>query len=235
MLWRKLVRGWCHINVCLAVVVAPAALYAQATMPAALPEDMLPPLKHLLDVAMTQSPNMLAANLDVATAEASAIVDRSGLWPSLSGYGRYARTESAVSSNTNYKSTTSGPLYGVAFSQPIYYFGALKNQAEIGSLRVRIANRQYADAYRALATSVRSQYLALVQKKLQVRNQRFNVKVSESYLSLQEARLRDGRISPSDITAPRLSVDEARIYATKPSRTTSRRAAFSPNWSDCRT
>jgi len=238
MRWRKLVTRWCSIQVGLIAAAIPLALSAQSPMPAALPEDILPGLKPLLEQAIKQSPSMLAASIDLASAEAYAYTDRSGLWPSVSGYGRYAHTETAVSAKTSSRTKTDGPLYGVSLSQPVFYWGSLKAQADIGTLRTRIAERQYAEAYRLLVLSIRSQYLSVIQKKVTWRNQRFALKAAESNLSLQEARLRDGRISEGDVMAPRLQVDESRIYADKAqedydsSRRTLARLAGAPDISD---
>ena len=197
------------------MILPGAALAQQGAYPAALPEDILPGLRPLLDTALKQSPSMLSANLTVATADANAIVDRSGLYPSLSGYGQYVNTQEAISSNTNSRSTTNGPVYGLNFTQPVFQWGALKHQADLGTLRVSIARRQYAEAYRTLALSVRSQYLGLIQKKITLRNTRNQEKSAADLLSLQEEKLRDGRISAGDIVEPRLGVQEAQIGVDK--------------------
>lgn len=215
MRWRKLLTRWFSIQVGVIAAAVPFSLSAQSPMPAALPEDILPGLKPLLQQAVNQSPSMLAANIENATAEAYAYGDRSGLWPSVSAYGRYEHAESAVSAKSSTTTKTDGPTYGISFSQPIFYWGSLKAQADIGTLRIRIAERQYAEAYRLLALSLRNQYLTLIQKKMTLSNQRQVLKSTESNLALQEARLRDGRISQGEIISPRLQVDEARITTDK--------------------
>jgi outer membrane protein TolC len=215
MLWQTLSKNPLPLLLALFAASLPVGGFAQSAMPAALPEDLLPQLKHLLQVAVSQSPTMLSSNLDVVTAEGSRIQAHASLLPSVSGYGNYSYTESAVAANTSSRSKTNGPQYGLSFYQPLFAFGALKNQNDIGKLQLHIAERQYAEAYRLLVLSVRSQYLGLIEAKLSWQNQRFNLHIAESNLAVQEAKLRDGRISSSDITAPRLSVDEARITAEK--------------------
>jgi hypothetical protein len=44
--------------------------------------------------------------------------------------------------------------------------GRRKNSALIGSLGLKIAERQYAEAYRQLAIIIREQYMALIEKKI---------------------------------------------------------------------
>jgi outer membrane protein TolC len=217
MAWQSFLRRgfWAQLGVVLAFVPCAALAQQQSAYPAALPEDLLPGLRPLLEAAMKESPTMLSANLTVATADANAIVDRSGLFPSLSGYGQYVSTQEAISSNTSSSSTTNGPLYGLSFAQPIFQWGALKNQAAYGKLRSSIARRQYAEAYRALSLSVRAQYLALIEKKITLRNSRNVEKNAADTLTVQEERFRNGRISSAEITEPRLQVQEAQIGVDK--------------------
>ena len=195
-----------------ALIAAVTAANGQ-TMPAALPEDLVPELRRLLDSAVKQSPTTLARSLDVAQREADYIMDRSAMLPSLSGYGSYSFRETAISANEDSKSSNDGFFYNASFNQPIFHWGALKNQTEISKLSIRVAEKQYAEAYRTLALSIRTGFLQLIIKKMQLRNQQFYLRASESFLALQEARLRDGRISAGEITAPRLAVDEARIFS----------------------
>lgn len=238
MRWRKLLTPWYSLQLCLIAAAMPLAASAQPSLPAALPEDILPGLKPLIEQATRQSPSMMAASLAIAQAEAYAYTDRSGLWPSVSGYGRYQQTRSAVSADTNSNTKATGPLYGVSINQPIYQWGALRAQADIGVLRTRIAERQYAEVYRLLVLSLRGQYLAAIQKKVMLRNLHVVLKATESALTLQKARLREGRISAGDIDAPRLLVDQARLNAEQAqeayeaSRRTLARLAGAPDISD---
>ena len=217
MTWLSLLRRgfWARLIVVLAAAPCAAFAQQQGAYPVALPEDLLPGLQPLLETAMKESPAMLTANLTVATADANAIVGRSGLEPSLSRYGQYVSTQEAISSNTSSRSTTSGPVYGLNLSQPIFQWGALKHQADFGALRSSIARRQYAEAYRALSLSIRAQYLSLIEKKIATRNAHNAEKAAEETLSVQEERLRNGRISAGEITEPRLLLQEAQINLDK--------------------
>lgn len=184
-------------------------------MPAALPEDLLPELKTLLDSAVKQSPTMLARNLDIAQAEANYIMDRAPLLPSVSGSGSYAKSETRLDTPGSFPTKSDSFSYGLSASQPVFQWGALKYQRDISKLQVGISTKQYAEVYRTLAVNIRAQYLALIQKKIALRNTRFAQHMAESNLAIQEARLRDGRISSGDIINPRLAVDEARIYSDR--------------------
>ena len=182
-------------------------------LPAALPEDLLPELKQLLQTASTQSPAIVAKNIDVAQAEALRIQDRAGLFPTLSASGGYSNVESAIAGEAGSKSSNDGVFYGVYFSQPLFHWGALKHQHDIGKIGVQLAEKSYAEAYRTLTLTIRKQYLALIQSKMEVRNREFAARAAESFLGLQEAKLRDGRLSQGEIIHPRLALEEARIRA----------------------
>jgi outer membrane protein TolC len=67
------------------------------------------------------------------------------------------------------KSSRATPARGSSTAQrepAIFQWGAYKNQARSASLGVKIAERQYADAYRQLAVLIREQYMALIYKKM---------------------------------------------------------------------
>jgi outer membrane protein TolC len=71
--------------------------------------------------------------------------------------------------------------------------------------------RNYAEASRGRALLLRSQYLALIVKKITLQNAIFSVKVAESSLALDEEKLRGGALSPGDVIPSRLAVEEARL------------------------
>jgi len=161
---------------------------------------------------------MLSASLSVASADATALGDRSVLWPSLAANAQYVYTEEANSANGSVWTTSSGPLYGFGVSQALFQWGALKHQAEFGNLRSSIARRQYDEAYRSLALSIRSQYLDLIKKKIGLKLIQLQAKSVSDNLALQEARLKDGRISSADIVEPRLQVQEISISVDRASQ-----------------
>jgi outer membrane protein TolC len=214
---RKTLARYCFriLPAVVAALLAGAANAQNETLPAALPEDLLPGLKALLEESVKQSPTLLARNIEVAQAEGQRIMDRANLFPTLSGYGSYSANESAVATTSSSKSKNDGFFYGVSFSQPVFGWGSFKAQADLGKLGRQVAEHYYAEAYRTLSLSIRSQYLGLVARKMTLRNLQSNLKFAENYLALQEARLRDGRISVGEITAPRLGVDESRIYVDR--------------------
>jgi outer membrane protein TolC len=184
---------------------------AQPTANAPLAEDVFPQLKPILEKALKQSSQMILRNIDIAQAEATKTQASSALLPNLSGSLSYMSSTSAISSNTSVSSRASGGFYSFNFYQPVFQWGALKAQADSAKIGVSIAEKNYAEAYRLLAISIRSQYTGLVLKKMDLRNAEFALKTSSANLAVEEEKLRTGRISPGDIISPRLSVDEATL------------------------
>jgi outer membrane protein TolC len=196
----------------LAVLVAPLVTMAQpaANLPP-LPEDLIPALRPLLVSALAQSPQMIAQNISIASAEAVLIQNRAGMLPSLSGSANYGRSDTVLASQSSISSSSSGLFYNLGVSQPVFQWNALKYRTDSGKVGVKIAEHQYAEAYRLLVVSLRSQFLALVVKKIALRNAEYSLKQAEETLALAEANLKAGRISPEAMMDPRLAVDEARL------------------------
>jgi len=176
-----------------------------------LPEDLLPELRPYLVSALTEAPQMVLSNINLATAEATRVQYNAGLFPSLGGSGSYSASKATVASSTSVSSTASGVYYSLGVSQALFQWGAVKNRAASGRVGVQLAGYQFADAYRALVMSLRVQYLALVQKKIALRNAEFSLKQAEDGLALAETQLKSGRISPEAMMEPRLGVDAARV------------------------
>jgi len=196
----------------LGLAVLPVAAIAQAPddLPP-LPEDLLPELRPYLISALTQAPQMVLSNINLASAEATRMEDDAGLWPSVSGGANYSASKATVSSSSNVSSTSSGVFYSLGISQALFQWGAVKNRAISGRVGVELAEHQYADAYRNLLVSLRVQYLSLIQKKITLRNAEFSLKLAEDGLATAEAQLKSGRISPEAMMEPRLGVDGARV------------------------
>jgi outer membrane protein TolC len=176
-----------------------------------LPEDLMPVLRPMLVTALGQSPQMIVQNINIATAEAVRLQNFSGMLPGVSGAYQYAANKTAVTQQTSISASSAGLFYSLSLSQPIFYWGALKARADSGKIGVYIAEHQYADAYRLLVVSLRTQFLALVTKKITLRNADYALKQAEETLATVEARFKTGRASAEEMTEPRLAVDEAQL------------------------
>jgi len=176
---------------------------------------MFPELKGILQQALQQSPQMVFKNIELAQSEANRMSAVAQMLPSVGASVSYNMSDASVSSNTSAKSTSSGVFYSVALNQPIFRWGTLRAQAEAAKVQLNISQRNYVEAYRQLALSIRNQYLGLVAKKIAWRNAQAAQARAEYTLSLEEAKLQYGRISQTDILAPRLEAEEARLRADR--------------------
>jgi outer membrane protein TolC len=191
-------------------LVAVSSLRAEApSVQGTLPEDLLPGLKPLLQTAVERSPNTIMAAINVEQQEASKIANFAALYPQANLSGSYAvNTESESGSPSN---TSRGLFYGLGVSQSVFQWGAVKNAALIGSLSLKIAERQYAEGYRQLAIILREQYMALIEKKIRLRNDDFKVKIAEENLEAQQARFQSGSSSEAEVQSFQLTLQDAQL------------------------
>lgn len=190
--------------------LAVASLRAEAPpLQGTMPEDLLPGLKPLLQIAVERSPNTLSAAISVEQQEAGKTEAYAALYPNVNANGSYAVNVASETNSTN--STSKGFFYSAGISQAIFQWGAVKNAALIGSLTAKIAERQYAEAYRQLAVLLREQYMMLVEKKLQLRNDDFKVKLSQLNLQAQQARFESGASSESEVQTFKLDLEAAQL------------------------
>lgn len=174
-----------------------------------LPEELFPELKGIMQAALQQSPTMVLKNIELAQSEASRISVRSQMLPSLGTSISYNSSDAAVSTNTDVSSRQSGVYYSAALSQPIYRWGTLQAQLDAAKIQLSISQRNYAEGYRQLAATIRTQYLGLIYRKIAWRNAQAVRERARYALSLEESKLQYGRIAASDIIGPRLEAEDA--------------------------
>jgi len=174
-----------------------------------MPEDYIPELKPLLQTAVERSPSTIYASIGTLQAEAAKISAYSILYPSLNVNSDYQKSKEATS--TSQSSTSSGLFYNVGVGQPIFQWGAYKNSALIGKLGLKIAERQYAEAYRLLASSIREQYMGLIGKNIQMRNARFNQKLAEVEVQAAQAKFESGSSSQAELQTFQLALEQTKL------------------------
>lgn len=160
---------------------------------------------------MRQSPTMLQKNLELAQAESIRYMNSAAMFPSVNSSFSYSINTSSPSESTGVKSQVDGIYYSVNIYQPIFHWGALKAQADSSKIGVKIAEKNFAEAYRNLALTIRSQFLELVVLKQKQRNADFALKVAQDSLRVNEDRLNRGRVSPGEIIPMRLAVEETEL------------------------
>jgi outer membrane protein TolC len=192
-------------------LTAVAGLRAEAPpLTGTMPEDLLPGLGPLLKTAVERSPNAITASIAVEQAEAGKYGSYAILYPSVTLSGDYAVS---YESETNAASSppSRGFFYSAGISQSVFQWGAYKNTALIGNLALKMAQRQYAEAYRQLAYLLREQYMILIYKKMSLRNDDFKVKIAQENLEAQKARFASGSSSESEVQTFELALEDASL------------------------
>jgi outer membrane protein TolC len=184
-------------------------------LPTPVPEELFPELKTILQQALTQSPQVLLKSLEISQNEATYLIARSSMLPSLSFGASYGVNGAAIASNTDSSSTSSGLYYSASIGQPVFRWGTLKAQTEMAKIQVSISQKNYADAYARLAQTLRAQYLGLIIKKLALRNAKAAYDQVASALAVEEDKLRNGRVSESSVFNLRLQAEEMGIQAER--------------------
>jgi len=190
-------------------------LRAAEKLPTPLPEELMPELDGILKVALAQSPQMVMRSIDLIQNEANLGTARSSLLPNASLGASYSVNGAAVASNTDSTSRASGIYYSASISQPLFRWGTLKAQLDAAKIQLLISQKNYAEAYRILALSIRSHYLSLVVKKLTLRNLKYSHRLTTNALALEEDKLRNGRISQSEIVNLRLQMEEVSLQVER--------------------
>src|SRR5208283_3868687 len=192
------------------LLLAMASLRAEAPpVKGTMPEDYLQGLGPLLKTAVERSPNTILANISVAQQEAQRYVYAASLWPQLSGNANYSIIDESVTGAL--ASTQKGVFYNFNLNQPVFQWGALKNNAAIGELGVKIARRQFAEAYRQLAVEIRRQYMYLVGKQIALRNARFRQRIAEDGLKTDQAKFDSGSASQAELQGYKLGLEQAQL------------------------
>lgn len=175
-----------------------------------LPEDVFPELQAIIAEAAKRAPRMLAKDLELLVAEGDLEQSRAGLLPALGGFYQVAKSRDKredISGTLN----TDKTYYSLTFTQPLFHWGTLRNNANIGAIRRLIADENYNEAYRILAQEIRSAYLGLILDKVNVRNATYSRKLAEDLLATDEDRLQKGVISEGSIFQTRMAAEQARL------------------------
>ncbi len=196
----------------LGMILALVGARAEPASPAGtLPEDYLPGLKTILQAALNQSPPVLSREIEVALSEARVLGVKAQQLPSLSSHVDYARNQTAISGNTSTETSDSGFFYGIDLNQPVFHWGALKNQTDAARINVIVAEKNYQEMRRVVAIDLRQRYLALIAKKAVLRQGRFALGLLAADLKLAREKLADGEAQPNTVKLQQLSFDEASL------------------------
>jgi outer membrane protein TolC len=186
---------------------------ASETFP--LPETYFPTLKGLIDTAAKQSPRIIARNTENAVAEANRIAARSGQLPSLAGYFNYYPWTRDKRADLPDSVGVKKLYYNVSVTQPLFHWGALRDNTRIGELQLKITQGQSAEAYRVLVDEIRAQFLQVIVNKGTVSRSRFNQRIADEQLALARSKREKNVISEAEMFTPTVTAEQARLTADR--------------------
>ncbi len=199
------------------VGLAPS-IWAQSPSSLAVPEDYFPGLKSLLETALQQSPRMIARNADEVIAQTYRNEVRAGQLPNIGGYASYypyARERRGEAPDPILVGNNEKVSYNFSLNQPVFHWGALRNNTRIAELRQKMAEEGTADAYRLLVEQIRAQYLTLVVTKTALERARFSQRVADEALALARSRRERGVIAEADLFTPTITAEQARLWTDR--------------------
>ncbi len=198
------------------VVLASGACLVAANLTSAadspvMPEDVFPQLRQILADVAKQSPRMVAQNLNLLIADGNLVQAKSGLYPSVGGFYTASKASDEREDQPGVTLETDKIYYSFSINQPIFHWGERRNNARIGEINRQIANENYNEAYRLLAQEVRSTYLSMIARKVQLANATYTKKLAEEDLALAESRLAKKEVAEGAIFQTRIGADQARL------------------------
>lgn len=197
----------------LAAAVLGLAARAESANSSALPlaENYFPELRPILEAAVKQSPRMVLRNLENVVAEQNRISARAGQLPSVGGFLQYNPWQEDRRADLSGTNTTKKFYYNANINQPLYHWGVLENNTRIAELQQKITHGQTNEAYRGLVQEIRSQYMQLVLKKLQLNRNEMAIAIARDQLAIAQTKLEKKVIAPGDMFMPRLNLDQAML------------------------
>lgn len=194
-----------------ACVVIPAHAQNADVSAIPVPETYFPELKPILEAAVRQSPKMIARNLENTIAEQSRIAARAGQLPTAGAFVTYNPFQRDKREDLPEPTNTKKLFYNFSVTQPLFHWGALRNNTRIGELQQKVTQGQTAEVYRLLVQEIRSLYLQLVLKKLLVSRSQLNLEINRDKLAIAQTKFEKRVFSESDMFSPRLNHDQAQL------------------------
>lgn len=196
-----------------------------------VPENAYPVLRQLLDTALDQAPRMQAQRALDAAAEGNRITMRAGRLPSATAsmqsqarLEQRLRTATVASSDKtnpngppgtkyNYwdENKTSKIGYSLGVSQPLYYWGVLRNNARIGRLQLQVSQQRTIEEYRNLVQDVRTQFLQAIIKRVTWERAVFARALEEKEARRLDAKLAANAASRAQTRRQALRVEQAQL------------------------
>lgn len=178
---------------------------------AMLPESQIPILREALQSASSRSPELLLRNLALAQLEAQRMMAASQRLPSLSGSARGTYDAVSLSSGEGGYNKGTGFFYQLGVSQPLYHWGTLDAAVKISELSAEIGKKNYAEVYRTLIGSVRTQFMALIMKRKILAYHEYAMSLSKVAYDSDAKKVANGALAAAAIHGTELALKDAQL------------------------
>lgn len=194
------------IGVMLTAVMSAAANAA----PAAVADEYFPELGELVARMSATSPRILAARATLEAAAADRSARASGRLPRVDLEANLAHREEFRDQFPKRQSTTI-PVGFAAIRQPLYHWGAIDAERDIGVINEAIQQERYEDASRLVINRARRIYLELQVTRAQLQHETQSLKAHADIRNRERERLRLGEITVDQAENAELDYEEARL------------------------
>lgn len=203
-----LVRSMRALSVCFVLVFATLSR-GELPFEGKMPEDVIPELGDVLDMALEKS--KLVSSREFAEREALGrrVSARSAVLPkfSTSVAFRQEKDEEVVDDS----SFEDRVVYNVVLRQPVYHWGALKSEKEIGQLQYDMELLNSGVSVSDFRQRVRRDYLGLVILKQNLERSRLNLDEAREKLRFQRESVAGGTASDVSVLPYELNVEREEL------------------------
>ena len=185
------------------------------------PEDIYPELVQIYEAANGQAPSLQLQAERIRESEGSALVYSAEKYPNLrlALNGGYAVRDRADFDRTE----TFAGIFSVSFEKPIFRWGAIAANDQLGKLSVSRSKVEYEQFYLSLVEQIRSIFLDLVLHRNSLGNQTLKERIFRMRLEDQRKRKEIGTLSEDDYRRTKIGLEEA-LLAIERTRTGIERA-----------
>lgn len=200
------------LALCAAIAPTSIGSVSEDKLVASLPESRLPELEELLRIAMTESNTMKARLMQEGRQDGVRIAARSALLPSVSA-NYSARSEERM--NVPGTDWNSRVISSFAIRQPIYHWGALKQNKDVGKLIYASEVANSLRAFQTLSNVIRSDFLSLSIKKQQLELARAARELNRRSIEISRELRETGLESAASVGLKELNWDISEIEFDK--------------------
>jgi len=206
---RRAMQGLLLVIACLGPGIPGWADEDASDLPRA--ETVFPQLEQILVEALSQSPTMIQESLARLAAAYDEDYERSVLYPRVGGNASF-RVQREDRLEADQSSTGYRMYFDFSVSQPVFHWGSLKAQAEVGRINRLIAERNFTEAYQGFANRIRDTYLSLVAQRVAQRNRALDLERTRAELEVVRLQVAEGRVAAGMISSFEAAI-ESKILA----------------------